>query len=89
MNNQTNNQITKLPFLGDLPFIGAAFRSTTKSKNQRELIIFLTPHIIDEPDRAGLKMDNPSISAQAALDIQDADEHAREISNSLNNFDTK
>ena len=47
MTNQVNNTVTKLPFLGDLPLIGSAFRYSNKQKNERELIIFLTPHIIN------------------------------------------
>ena len=66
--------------------IGAAFRSTNKSKNERELIIFLTPHIIDDTNQSALKGDSSSISAQAALDIQDAEDRAQEINNSLNNL---
>ncbi len=40
--------ITKLPILGDIPFIGAAFRHRSDNIANRELIIFLTPHILEE-----------------------------------------
>ncbi|MEI7998094.1 MAG: type IV pilus secretin PilQ [Candidatus Omnitrophota bacterium] len=43
-NTQTNKN--KVPFLGDLPLIGSAFRSKNDIKTKTELIIFLTPHII-------------------------------------------
>ena len=43
-----SNITTKLPFLGDLPFVGAAFRHKKKDTTQRELVIFITPHIIDD-----------------------------------------
>ena len=88
--NDEDKTVTKLPFLGDLPLIGAAFRSTTKSKTERELIIFITPHIIDENNQSALKAtdnDVTSISAQAALDIQDADDRAQAINNSLNTYE--
>ena len=39
---------TKVPVLGDIPFIGRAFRYNDDSVKERELIIFLTPHIIKE-----------------------------------------
>jgi type II secretory pathway component GspD/PulD (secretin) len=39
---------TKLPILGDIPFIGAAFRHKSDAIANRELIIFLTPHILAE-----------------------------------------
>ncbi|MDQ7798118.1 MAG: AMIN domain-containing protein [Candidatus Edwardsbacteria bacterium] len=35
-----------IPILMDIPFIGALFRSTTTSTAKREILIFLTPHII-------------------------------------------
>jgi type IV pilus assembly protein PilQ len=38
---------TKLPLLGDIPFVGAAFRHRSETVSNRELIIFLTPHILD------------------------------------------
>ncbi len=40
--------LTKLPFLGDIPFFGSAFRHKSDSMENRELIIFLTPHILAE-----------------------------------------
>lgn len=39
---------TSVPLLGKLPILGAAFRHKDKSESQRELIIFITPHIIPE-----------------------------------------
>ena len=43
-----SNTITKIPLLGDIPFIGGAFRHKDKNGSERELIIFITPHIIRE-----------------------------------------
>lgn len=37
---------SKVPCLGDIPFLGILFRSTTKKKEKRNLLIFLTPRII-------------------------------------------
>ena len=37
----------KVPFLSDIPFVGKLFSSTGKSKEKTELVIFLTPHIIE------------------------------------------
>ena len=38
----------QIPLLGDLPLIGALFRSTSDSVQRQEVIVMLTPHIIDE-----------------------------------------
>lgn len=41
---------TKIPVLGDIPLIGALFRSNSSNKRKTNLMIFLTPHIVDDPD---------------------------------------
>jgi type IV pilus assembly protein PilQ len=40
--------INKVPFLGDIPFAGALFRSKQKTDNKAELLIFVTPRILEE-----------------------------------------
>ncbi|NQT75370.1 MAG: hypothetical protein HQ566_02485 [Candidatus Omnitrophica bacterium] len=37
----------KVPFLSDIPLLGKLFSTTGKSKEKTELVIFLTPHIIE------------------------------------------
>ncbi len=46
--NDDSNTITKVPFLGDIPFLGAPFRHKNSTATKRELVIFLTPHILDD-----------------------------------------
>jgi MSHA biogenesis protein MshL len=41
------NNKEKVPFLGDVPLIGKLFSTIGKSKEKTELVIFLTPHIIE------------------------------------------
>lgn len=45
---QTVNQQTKVPFLGDIPYVGRLFRKDLKSDNKRELLIFVTPRIVND-----------------------------------------
>ena len=40
--------VTKVPFLGDVPYLGNLFKSRTKSTTKTELLIFLTPKVISE-----------------------------------------
>ncbi len=49
---ETNDTVSedKIPVLGDIPLIGALFRSKVKTKQKTNLLIFLTPHIIDSPE---------------------------------------
>ena len=44
--SKTNNQV---PLLGDLPIIGILFKKVEDTKNDTELMIFITPRIVDAP----------------------------------------
>jgi type IV pilus assembly protein PilQ len=44
--------ITKVPFLGDLPIIGALFRGSNTQNTRSEVIIIVTPRIIDDSQNA-------------------------------------
>ncbi len=46
----TNNGGTKVPLLGDIPGLGALFRSKVKDSTQRNLIVFITAKILDSED---------------------------------------
>ena len=43
-----SSTVSKVPLLGDIPVFGNLFKSTTKENSKTELIIFLTPRILDE-----------------------------------------
>jgi type IV pilus assembly protein PilQ len=38
----------RVPFLGDLPYVGNLFKTTTKSNSRSELLVFITPRIISD-----------------------------------------
>jgi general secretion pathway protein D len=40
---------TKVPILGDIPLLGNFFKYSSKSDDKTELLIFLTPHIVETP----------------------------------------
>lgn len=42
--------VSKIPFLGDLPLVGPLFRSTSTSKAKTELVIMITPKIINDDE---------------------------------------
>ncbi len=44
----TNNSVDKVPFFGDLPFIGNLFKRTNRQDDKTELLIFITPKIIKD-----------------------------------------
>jgi type IV pilus assembly protein PilQ len=43
------NTINKTPLLGDLPYLGSLFRSTNRTTTKTELLIFITPILLDDP----------------------------------------
>ncbi|SES97150.1 type IV pilus assembly protein PilQ [Nitrosomonas marina] len=43
-----NNIVNKVPLLGDIPYIGYLFRNTSKRDDKRELLVFVTPRILNE-----------------------------------------
>ena len=49
MLNQNQQVDSKIPVLGDIPLLGAAFRRRVKNDTKTELLIFLTPHIVNQP----------------------------------------
>ena len=44
--------ITKVPFLGDVPYLGNLFKTKTKSSNKTELLIFITPKVVTDRSAA-------------------------------------
>jgi len=46
--DKVTNAKTQVPLLGDLPIVGAAFRGTADKVERQEVIVLLTPHIIEE-----------------------------------------
>jgi pilus assembly protein CpaC len=46
LRNNSSNDINKAPFLGDLPIIGALFRSTKYQSEETELVIVVTPYLV-------------------------------------------
>ncbi len=64
LRTDTSNTVIKLPILGDLPLIGRAFRHTDKTKSERELLIFITPTIIDEQNKDKLLKEPAEIALE-------------------------
>lgn len=60
--------VTKVPILGDLPILGTLFRSTGKTNDRSEVIVLITPQILDDSDRATFGYGyTPSNEVQKAL----------------------
>jgi type IV pilus assembly protein PilQ len=46
------SDVRKVPILGDIPLLGTLFRSTSRSKNRNEVIVMVTPRIMDDSDKS-------------------------------------
>jgi type II secretory pathway component GspD/PulD (secretin) len=51
MGSAKSSTVSKIPILGDIPFLGALFRRKTTGDVKTELLIFLTPHIVQAPSQ--------------------------------------
>ncbi|NIJ06997.1 pilus assembly protein CpaC [Sphingomonas vulcanisoli] len=56
LQNTHNNSLDKAPMLGDLPVIGALFRSNSFRKQETELVVVVTPYIVKPVDAARIAL---------------------------------
>ena len=60
--------VTKVPILGDIPILGALFRSTNRQNQRNEVIVLLTPQIMDDSNRSAFGYNyNPSAEVRQIL----------------------
>ncbi|OEC58797.1 MULTISPECIES: GspD family T2SS secretin variant ExeD [unclassified Aeromonas] len=50
MDEQTKEQVSKVPLLGDIPVLGYLFRSTSNTTSKRNLMVFIRPTILRDAD---------------------------------------
>ncbi len=58
LSEEMKKNISKIPVFGDIPILGALFRSTTDEMQQRELVFFITPKLVT-PMAPGTKYELP------------------------------
>jgi len=67
--DQDRTTITKMPILGDLPLIGALFRSTNRNNQRNEVVVLLTPQIMDDSENSSYGYNyNPSPEVRQILE---------------------
>ena len=44
---ENSNTVNKVPLLGDIPVVGNLFKSRSRNEARRELLVFITPRIMD------------------------------------------
>lgn len=50
MDEKTQEKVSKVPLLGDIPVLGYLFRSTSNSTSKRNLMVFIRPTILRDAD---------------------------------------
>ena len=50
MDSSETKTVQKIPLLGDIPIIGEFFKHTSKSSDKREIIIVVTPYLVEEEE---------------------------------------
>ena len=58
--------VSKVPILGDIPLLGALFRSTNKSNQRQEVVVLLTPQILDDGKSSQVNY-TPGVDARLML----------------------
>ena len=68
LSNHSQNAIQKTPLAGDVPVLGPLFKSTTFQRGESELVIVITPFLVNPVDEHDIKL--PTDGLQAPNDIQ-------------------
>jgi pilus assembly protein CpaC len=91
LDHRATTQLSKVPGIGDIPILGQLFRSRSINKNNTELLVFVTPHIVDPVHTTTTPPANPKLSVPF-LDDKKFDETApghKELSTSPQGTGTK
>lgn len=67
MKNSDQNTIKKLPGAGDLPILGSLFRSTSFQKGETELVIVVTPYLVNPVDASEIRLPTDGYNAPNEL----------------------
>src|SRR5438477_2744062 len=62
LDNRATAQLSKIPGIGDIPVLGQLFRSRNINKSKTELLVLVTPHIIDPVHTTTPPPANPNLS---------------------------
>ncbi len=69
LQNESSDTINKMPGLGDLPILGALFRSSSFQNNETDLVILVTPYIV-HPVADSSKLQTPMDGYKPPSDLQ-------------------
>lgn len=61
MDSSEQKNVVKIPLLGDIPILGEFFKYTSKTKEKQELIILVTPYIVENGSASRVKMSDEMV----------------------------
>ena len=73
LDRRTTTQLSKVPGIGDLPVLGQLFRSRSVNKTNSELLVFVTPHIVD-PVHLAAALPQPPTGPVPFLEVEKFDD---------------
>lgn len=68
LRNSTGSSVDKMPFLGDLPILGSLFKSDRFQRNETELVIVVTPYLVQPTNAQNIKL--PTDGYKAPNDLE-------------------
>lgn len=68
LSNSSGQAMTKVPLLGDLPILGALFRSDSFRRNETELVIIVTPYLVMPTDAKNIRLPTDGYKTPSDLD---------------------
>jgi len=83
LDTQKTGTKRKVPILGDIPVIGALFKSDSTTDKQTEILIFITPHIV----KSKIVQEAKIISSE--VDVNKEDERVKEIEQAVQELEKK
>ncbi len=74
MDSSEGKNVSKIPLLGDIPIIGEFFKYSYKNRSKRELVIIVTPTVVETTDTAPMTDEMRSSFAQSKQELQDRED---------------
>lgn len=74
MDSSEGKSVQKIPLLGDIPIIGEFFKYTNKSRDKRELIIIITPTIVEATDYGAMTEEMHNAFEESKQELQNRED---------------
>ena len=74
MDSSEGKSVQKIPLLGDIPIIGEFFKYTNKSRDKRELVIIITPTIVETTDYGAMTEEMHNAFEESKKELQNRED---------------